>query len=85
MKGMHQNTPDDNDRAELAGRRYEATDIAMAIEAGRYESLQELADELNASADKMDRTHHCRVWWYTPNCCLDLDTTLQHATQKYST
>lgn len=75
------NVPDDHDRAELAGRMCEAIDIETAIRAGRFGSLDELADWLAEQSDLMNRVQACDLWLMSVDQpeCLDLQRTVDRS------
>lgn len=64
--------PDSEDQLEMAGRMYEAIDVARAIESGQINTLDEVLKNLNKSADSLGRLLKCKQWIIGDNNCVDI-------------
>lgn len=67
--------PSEADKCEIAGRMYEALDIARAIESGQVKTLDEILSLVNDSANNLGKVLECDKWVYS-NCCLDIKASI---------
>lgn len=74
--------PDNEDKREMAGRMYEALDIARAIESGQLNTLNEVLTALNQSADSLNKLLKCEIWIVGDNSCVDIPASMS-ITQQY--
>lgn len=69
--------PSNSDKQEMAGRTHQNADILMAIESGRFSSLDELKATLQSEATLMQALIKCDdVWFADKNSCIDINHSL---------
>ncbi|HAT4519819.1 TPA: hypothetical protein I9281_004812 [Serratia marcescens] len=67
--------PSETEKQEIAGRMYEALDIARAIECGQVTTLDEILALVKSSAINLGKALECDKWVYS-NCCLDINASI---------
>ncbi|EFN0763328.1 hypothetical protein RVX52_003819 [Enterobacter cloacae] len=68
--------PPETEKHEIAGRMYEALDIARAIECGQVKSIDEILALVNTSAINLGKVLECEKWVYS-DCCLDINASIE--------
>ncbi|HFS7477191.1 TPA: hypothetical protein ACH1PF_004854 [Enterobacter cloacae] len=68
--------PSETEKHEIAGRMYEALDIARAIECGQVKTIDEILALVNTSAIKLGKVLECDKWVYS-DCRLDINASIE--------
>ncbi|URD45563.1 hypothetical protein M6G63_27730 (plasmid) [Pseudomonas sp. BYT-5] len=76
---MKLKTPDADDKSEIAGRFYQATDLKMAIEAGHLKTIDEVLSWAKANAVELDALMQLPVWVIADNACIDFKASIEHS------
>lgn len=76
IKRLSHATPSETEKHEMAGRMYEALDIARAIESGQVKTIDEVLSLVQTSAINLGRVLECNTWIYT-DCRLDIKASIE--------
>ncbi|EGU3395827.1 hypothetical protein H3J60_004555 [Salmonella enterica] len=68
--------PSESDKHEIAGRMYQALDIARAIEDGQVKSIEEVLTLVKTSAVNLSKVLDCDKWVYS-DCCLNINESIK--------
>ncbi|MGK3116037.1 hypothetical protein [Candidatus Pantoea formicae] len=68
--------PSETDKHEIAGRMYEASDIARAIEDGQVKTIEEVLTLVKTSAVNLGKVLDCDEWVYS-DCCLNINESIK--------
>lgn len=69
-------SPSETDKHEIAGRMYQALDIARAIEDGQIKTVEEVLTLVKTSAVNFGNVLECDKWVYS-DCCLDINESIK--------
>ncbi|EMT0530668.1 hypothetical protein WMB34_004311 [Enterobacter kobei] len=76
IKPLSHTTPSETEKHEMAGRMYEALDIARAIESGQVKTIDEILSLVQTSAINLGRVLECDTWIYS-DCRLDIEASIE--------
>lgn len=76
---MKLKTPEADDKREIAGRFYQATDLKMAIEAGDLKTIDDVLAWAKTNAVELDALIQLPVWVIDDNACIDFEASLEHS------
>lgn len=78
-EAMKLRTPEADDKSEIAGRFYQATDLKMAIEAGHLKTMDDVLAWAKTNADELDALMQLPVWVIADNACIDYRASIEHS------
>lgn len=76
IKRLSHTTPSEIEKHEMAGRMYEALDIARAIESGQVKTIDEVLSLVQTSAINLGRVLECNTWIYS-DCRLNIKASIE--------
>ncbi|HGM8087293.1 TPA: hypothetical protein ACKP9S_003664 [Pseudomonas aeruginosa] len=76
---MKLKTPEAEDKSEIAGHFYQATDLKMAIEAGHLKTIDDVLAWAKTNAVELDALMHLPVWVIADNACIDFKASIEHS------
>lgn len=75
---MKLKTPEADDKSEIAGRMYEASDLRMAIEGGHLKTLDDVLAWVKEAESDLQALMELPVWVITENACVDIKASIAH-------
>lgn len=75
---MKLKTPEADDKSEIAGRFYQATDLKMAIDAGHLKTIDDVLAWAKTNAVELDALMQLPVWVIADNACIDFKASIEH-------